>query len=248
MVIRRVIIVAVRVIEGSIALLGRRASPRSARYDWLMAGRLHIDTFSLGPWQTNCFIVHTDQSTDCWIVDAGFDPQPLIAAIDQRGLVPSKLLLTHGHLDHIAGISLLRDRWPSLPILIHADDREFLTNPDHNLSGPFGMPITTPPATGELAHGDQLVLEDFAFELRHTPGHSPGGISLYCPMVNQAIVGDTLFAGSIGRFDFPHSHGPTLFASIRDQLLTLPDTTIIHPGHGPSSTIARERSTNPYLN
>lgn len=212
-----------------------------------MPGELSIEMFTLGSWQTNCFVVHTDQSGDCWVVDASFEPEPMIRWIAERDLTPSAILLTHGHIDHIAGIEKVLAQWPELPLLIHGSETEFLTDPNQNLSGPFGMPLAAPPATGKLKHGDTLALDGFEFELRHAPGHSPGGIVFYCPQINQAIVGDTLFAGSIGRYDLPHSDGPALMRSIADQLLSLPDDTLIYPGHGPQTSIGAERASNPYL-
>ncbi len=128
-----------------------------------------------------------------------------------------------------------------MPILIHDAEREFLFDTTLNLSAGFGMPIVAPEATDAISHGQVLTLADQSFEVRHTPGHSPGGIALIHAESATAIVGDTLFAGSIGRFDFPTSNGQQLIRSIHEQLLTLPDETRIYPGHGPSSTIGRER-------
>jgi len=211
-----------------------------------MSNDLTIEMFTLGMWQTNCYVVHAG-GPDCWIVDAGFEPGQMIAAIESRHLTPTQLLLTHGHIDHIAGIEALRDKWPDLPILIHESETSYLTDPANNLSGPFGMPLTAPEATGTLAADDTFEISHFRFQIRHTPGHSPGGVTLYCEQTGDAIVGDTLFAGSIGRHDFPHSDGPTLMQSIQEQLLTLPDQTKVYPGHGPSTTICDERRINPFL-
>lgn len=212
-----------------------------------MAGALKIDAYCLGPWQTNCYVVRCEGLAECWIVDAGFEPQPLIQAVQDGGLTPVKLILTHAHADHIAGIEPMRDAWGDLPILIHDAERDFLTDPVLNLSAGFGIPLTAPPATGSLAHGDVLELGEHRFEVRHTPGHSPGGITLHQAPHAAAIVGDTLFADSIGRFDFPTSDGPTLMQSIRQQLLTLPDETVVWPGHGAETTIGREKLHNPFL-
>lgn len=211
-----------------------------------MSNELVVDMHTLGMWQTNCYVVHAG-GPDCWIVDAGFEPESMIAAIESAELTPTHLLLTHGHIDHIAGIETVRSKWPDLPILIHPAEATYLTDPDNNLSGPFGMPITTPEATGTIEPGTALTIADFRFEIRHTPGHSPGGVTLYCEQTGEAIVGDTLFAGSVGRHDFPHSDGPTLFQSIREQLLTLPDDTAVYPGHGPATTVGTERRSNPFL-
>ena len=211
-----------------------------------MSNELVIDMHTLGMWQANCYVVHAG-GPDCWIVDAGFDPESMIAAIEAADLTPTHLLLTHGHIDHIAGIETVRSKWADLPILIHEAESTYLTDPDNNLSGPFGMPIVAPEATGTLEAGGALTIGDYTFEIRHTSGHSPGGVTLYCRQTGEAIVGDTLFAGSVGRHDFPHSDGPTLFQSIREQLLTLPDETAVYPGHGPATTVGTERRSNPFL-
>lgn len=207
---------------------------------------LNIQTFTLGQWQTNCFVLSVGRS--CWIVDAGFDPEAMLDAIDEQGLIVEQVVLTHAHLDHIAGLHAVRHRYPDVPILVHADEEDFLTDTRLNLSAAISVPVVAPEATGLLHHGEQLQLNGVAFEVRHTPGHSPGGISLIQHDSNLAIVGDTLFAGSIGRFDFPTSDGPRLMQSIQTQLMTLPDEMRVLPGHGPETRIGTERVMNPYLN
>jgi glyoxylase-like metal-dependent hydrolase (beta-lactamase superfamily II) len=130
---------------------------------------------------------------------------------------------------------------------IHEAEADFLLNPDLNLSTFVEMNVTTPPAEELLRGGQTLTLGATEWNVLHTPGHSPGGITLYHAPSHQAIVGDTLFAGSIGRYDFPTSDGPLLFKSIREKLMTLPDETCVYPGHGPETTIGQERRSNPFL-
>lgn len=208
---------------------------------------LRVLTHTLGPWQTNCYVLHRADRADCWVIDAGFEPEPMIAAIQEAGLTPRRLILTHAHLDHIAGVNALRDIWPDLPIDLHETERDFPTEPELNLAAWAGLNITAPRADRLLSGGEVLDLDGITFEVRHTPGHSPGGITLYNAEHAVAIVGDTLFAGGIGRYDFPTSDGPTLMRSIREELLTLPDETSVYPGHGPATTIGRERQSNPFL-
>ena len=212
----------------------------------MTAAPLHIESFCLGQWMTNCFVVRAGGQA-CWIVDAGFEPQAMIGYVQQHRLEPRAVLLTHAHVDHIAGLAAVRQAWPDLPVLIHRDEQDFLTDPARNLSIMLEEPIVAPPATGSLAHGQMLELDERCFEVRHTPGHSPGGVTLYDAHGGEAIVGDTLFSGSIGRTDFPNADHGQLIRSIRQQLLTLPEATRILPGHGPKSTIGQERRNNPFL-
>lgn len=210
------------------------------------AQNLQIQAFTLGQWQTNCYVLSVGKT--CWIVDAGFDPESMLDTIDEQGLKVEQVVLTHAHLDHIAGLHAVRHRYPDVPILIHADEEDFLTDTRLNLSAGIMDPVVAPEATRLLHHGEQLELAGIPFEIRHTPGHSPGGITLVQNENKVAIVGDTLFAGSVGRSDFPTSDGPRLMQSIAEQLMSLPDDTHVLPGHGPATTIGQERVTNPYLN
>lgn len=212
---------------------------------------LHVESFALGDWMTNCYVIHPpvidDAHRPCWIIDAGYGPEPLIGYVRSRGLHPESIVLTHAHLDHIGGLAAVRAAWPDVPILIHEAETAFLTDPDLNLSSAVGDPLVAPRASRVLRHGDALKLGELRFEVHHTPGHSPGGVSLHHPGSNVVFVGDTLFAGSVGRSDFPTSDPAALLRGIRDELLTLPDETAVYPGHGPPTTIGRERATNPYL-
>ncbi|MEM1355339.1 MAG: MBL fold metallo-hydrolase [Planctomycetota bacterium] len=206
---------------------------------------LSIQTHTLGQWMTNCYVVSS--GGECWIVDAGFEPQPMLDAIEASGLTPTQVILTHGHLDHIAGLWTVRERYSDLPILIHRAEKDFLTDTILNLSAAVLEPVIAPEATRLLKGGEMLELNGLRFDVVHTPGHSPGGISLIEPAHKLALVGDTLFAGSVGRYDFPTSDGPQLFRSIREQLLTLDDRVRVLPGHGPETSIGRERQSNPFL-
>jgi glyoxylase-like metal-dependent hydrolase (beta-lactamase superfamily II) len=210
-------------------------------------GGLLIEPFVLGPFETNCYVVRGGGNPACLIVDAGFDPGEMIGHIERHGLEPRSLVLTHAHADHIAGVREVRERWAELPILIHDEEREWLVDPDLNLSASMGFGVTAPGATGSLVEGERVSIGGYSFAIVHTPGHSPGGVSLYCAAAGAVIVGDALFNGSIGRTDFPGSDFETLAASIRAKLYTLPDETVVHPGHGSATTIGREKRSNPFV-
>jgi len=206
-----------------------------------------ISTCTLGPWETNCYVVSLPDAPECWIVDVGFDPDPMIRLVRERGLHPVRIILTHAHLDHIAGVRPLLEELGPVPLAIHQAEASFLLDPDLNLSSYVEMNVTAPPADELLHDGQTLSLGPTEWSVLHTPGHSPGGITLSHAPSRQALVGDTLFADSIGRSDFPTSDGEQLLRSIREKLLTLPDETRIYPGHGPQTTIGRERKHNPFL-
>lgn len=206
-----------------------------------------VEGFALGPFATNCYLVHSGHGSEGWIVDASFDPEPLIERARALELRIVAVLLTHAHVDHIAGLRGVHAAFPDAPILIHPEEERWLNDPELNLSAGYGVPITAPDASGALRHGDTLELGETTWRVLHTPGHSPGSVTFHCAPARIAIVGDTLFAGSIGRSDFPTSDEATLHRSIRETLYTLPDDTRALPGHGPATTIGREKRSNPFV-
>lgn len=208
-----------------------------------------IEAFPLGEFQTNCYLVRPTENPDgsCWIADVGFDPEPLLDRVAQLGLTPEVIVLTHAHCDHIAGLLEARRRFPECPIWIHPLEAGWLSDPMLNLSAAMGLAITGPEPDRLINPGETLTLCGQPWRVLHTPGHSPGSITLVHDASNSALVGDALFAGSIGRTDFPGSSFDTLEESIRTQLYTLPDDTAVLPGHGPATTIGREKATNPFV-
>ena len=209
--------------------------------------RPELTRFTLGPYQTNCYIVRIPGRDGCWIVDASFDPAEMIAHVRRHRLVPRALILTHAHVDHIAGVAQVLRAFPGTPVWIHEAERDWLADPELNLSAFSGIPVTAPGPDRLLRHAETLDLEGSSWEVRHTPGHSPGGISLIHAPSGTALVGDALFAGSVGRTDFPGCSMDTLARSIRTRLYTLPDDTAVFPGHGPETTIGQEKRSNPFV-
>lgn len=211
------------------------------------AGPLTIEGFTLGPWATKCYLIHTGAGGEAWVVDASFEPEPIARRVEELGLAVTKIVLTHAHVDHIAGLTELRTRFSDAQVLLHRAEEAWLGDPMLNLSEGAGMPVTSSPADLLLDGGETLTLGGHEFEALHTPGHSPGGISLHCAGAKVALVGDTLFAGSIGRHDFPTSDADALFNSILRTLYALPDDTVVLPGHGPQTSIGQEKQTNPFV-
>ena len=209
---------------------------------------MKIDHLILGAYETNSYVLRdSDTATDCLVIDTGLDIGGLIDFLEERQLNPVAIVLTHGHVDHIGGVTALRSRFPGMKVGIHKLDAEMLTEPQANLSAMTGAPLRTEPEDFSLAEQD--VVEQAGVELLvlHTPGHTPGGVCLYSKNNGVAFVGDTLFADSVGRTDFPGGSMSQLTRSIREKLFALPDETRVYPGHGPATTIGHEKAYNPFL-
>jgi len=209
---------------------------------------LQIDTFILGDFETNCYVVRSaKESKNCLLIDPGFAPEPLITFLKQEGLQPQIILLTHGHCDHIAGVKDLKKLYNSLKVCVSSIDAEMLTKCSRNLSLLIGTPFKLDPAD-EFCEPQQIIeFDQIKLEVLSTPGHTPGGVSFYCREEKILFTGDALFAGSIGRTDFPGGNMKDLIKGILTQLLVLPDETRIYSGHGPVSTIGQEKQTNPFI-
>lgn len=201
------------------------------------------------PFGENTYLLSRRGEPECLVVDPGFEPDAVIGWIEDRGLTPVAILLTHGHSDHIAGNAALRERWPALPILIGRGDAPKLTDPAGNLSGAFGLALVSPPADRTLADGEALALAGFAITVVAIPGHSCGHVVFRIDDTSPRLVfgGDVLFREGIGRTDFPDGDFAALATGIRSELYTLPDDTVVYPGHGEPTTVGHERRHNPFV-
>jgi len=208
-----------------------------------------IDTLVLGDFQTNCFCVRqNDEVPECLIIDPGMGAEVLVQMLKENEYTPVEILLTHGHADHIGGVESLRQHWPGVRVSIHKDDAGMLTNPADNLSLMAGVMVQARPAE-VLLNSEDIYYEaaGLRFKVLHTPGHTPGGICLYASDEDILFAGDTLFAGSVGRSDFPGGDHRMLIDMIRQKLLILPEQTTVYTGHGPATTIGNEKESNPFL-
>jgi hydroxyacylglutathione hydrolase len=203
-----------------------------------------IEILELGPFLVNCYIVADPVSKEGLIIDPSWDPELIISHVNRMSLNIKKIVITHGHADHIGALDEIRKTFRA-PVLIGEKDAAMLTNPVSNLSGLAGEDIITTEPDGLLKEGHKITVGGYSFDVLETPGHSPGSISLHGH--GAVFTGDALFLGSIGRTDFPGCSLEILIGSIRSKLLTLPDDTIVYPGHGPDTTIGQERQFNPFL-
>ncbi len=214
---------------------------------WILMSSV-IHTIESAPFAENSYIVHRRGRADAVVIDPGFEPEPILDCLRQHKLTLAAILNTHGHVDHIAGNAAIKDAFPDAPLIIGHGDAPMLTDAGLNLSGDFGIPITSPPADRTLRDGDALEVAGLTFDVREIPGHSPGHIVYICRDDSRDVFGgDVLFAGSIGRTDFPGGDLDLLLTGIREKLWPLPDSARVYPGHGPATTIGHERRSNPFL-
>ena len=197
-----------------------------------------------GQFAENCYLVIDEASRECVVIDPGEEAGLILRRITEAGVRPVAIWVTHAHLDHVMGVPRL-SRETGAPIYLHPADRELY---DHVIQQglAFGIRVESlPPPDREFVPGETVRVGTVGFTVRHAPGHSPGSVCL----VGDGVVftGDVLFAGSIGRTDLPGADFDTLIRSIERELLVLPDSTMVYSGHGPETTVGRERGTNPFL-
>ena len=208
---------------------------------------LHYQTIPVTAFLQNCSLVWCDETMQAAVIDPGGDVDDLLAEVAQLGLTLTQIWLTHAHIDHAGGAAELAKRL-SLPIIGPHPADQFWIDGLPGQSKMFGFPpseVFTP--TRWLFDGDTVTVGHGTLNVRHCPGHTPGHVVFYSPDMGRAFVGDVLFAGGIGRTDFPQGDYDTLVASIVERLWPMGDATVFIPGHGPESTFGRERKSNPYV-
>ena len=208
---------------------------------------LHYLTIPVTPFRQNCSIVWCDETQQAAVIDPGGDLALLLAEIDKRGLDLQQIWLTHAHIDHAGGTAELARR-RQLPIIGPHPADQFWIDGLPEQSRMFGFPASdgfTP--TRWLHDGDTVQIGNSTLTVRHCPGHTPGHVVFHSAEIQRAFVGDVLFAGSIGRTDFPQGDHATLINSITQRLWPMGNDTVFIPGHGPESSFGRERQSNPYV-
>jgi hydroxyacylglutathione hydrolase len=205
---------------------------------------LQIHRLILGPLQTNCYIVYDKQSTNGVVIDPADQGDTIVQVIQEHNWKIDHILLTHGHFDHIGGIGPLKEKLGAT-VYIHEKDTEILKDSKLNLSIFLSDSHCMVKADHFLKEGQSFQLGAGQLDVLHTPGHTPGGVSFVG--AHFVIVGDTLFQSSIGRTDFPYASGKQLIQSIREKLFVLDDHLVVYPGHGPETTIGREKKENPFF-
>lgn len=211
---------------------------------------MHVWTTSAPPFYKNGFVVACERTRQAIVIDPGDDVEEQLAIVRREAVAVTMILLTHAHLDHVTGVGAAKAAL-GVDVWLHRDDL-FLYEAAVQQGQMFGLNVKPQPRPDKFyTEGESLAFGDYVVDIRHTPGHCPGGVCLAIGLAGEQerelFVGDTLFAGSIGRTDLPGGDMDTLLASIRNELFVYPDATVVHSGHGPDTTIGQERRTNPFL-
>lgn len=205
---------------------------------------MNVETFTVGAFQENCYLLVDDRSRKAVIVDPGGEGDRLVEAIQDSGAELEAIWITHAHVDHVGAIAAIKRKW-DVPVYLHPADRR-LYQAASRQAEVYGVPFEEPPPPDrEFSDGQHLDFGGGGFTVMHAPGHAPGHVVIHGQ--GMALVGDCLFAGSIGRTDLPFSNPPQLAESLK-KIADLPPETVVYPGHGMETTIAEERRSNPFLN
>jgi hydroxyacylglutathione hydrolase len=209
-----------------------------------MMRHMKYEMIIVGALETNCYIVYCEDTMECAIVDPGADPEKIIHRIDEMGLSPVILINTHGHIDHVGANKDIKEKY-EIPLCIHSLDSQMLGNILASAIGTLLGAKKSPDPDRFLDDGETISIGNSHLEVIHTPGHSPGSISLKGD--GFLLSGDLLFCGGVGRTDLPGGSWNVLEDSIRNKIFVLPDETIVLPGHGPSTSVGREKMTNMFI-
>ena len=202
-----------------------------------------IKSLAVGPIMANCFIVGCEKTKEAAVIDPGDEVDRILLTLADAGLTVKAILNTHGHFDHVSGNSRLQSA-TGAPLMIHRLDAPMIKSLSQSAAA-WGLRAEDSPDPDRfLEDGDTVSFGEITFNVLHTPGHTPGGIAFHAD--GAVFVGDTLFAGSIGRTDFPGGNYDQIIASIREKLFSLGDDVVVYTGHGPETTIGREKKTNPF--
>jgi len=201
-------------------------------------------TLVVGPLETNCYLVFCPDTRECLIIDPGAEPEKIIRAIKENNLQPIGIINTHGHVDHVGGNLEIKNKF-TVPLYLHQADLRLLQQAHRGELSFFLQAKPSPPPDESLEDGQEIVFGQSRLTVLHTPGHTPGSVSLFGD--GLLFSGDTLFNGGVGRTDLPGGDWTALRKSIKEKILALPDETEVLPGHGPKTTVGQEKADNPFI-
>jgi glyoxylase-like metal-dependent hydrolase (beta-lactamase superfamily II) len=210
----------------------------------IMMGQMKYEMIIVGALETNCYLVYCEETLECAVVDPGADPEKIIRRISELGLKPVILINTHGHVDHVGANRDIKEKY-DIPLCIHSADSKILDNIIASAMGLFLGAKKSPKPDRFLGEGEKIPIGHFHLEVLHTPGHSPGSISLLGD--GFLLSGDLLFCGGVGRTDLPGGSWNVLEDSIRNRIFRFPDDMVVLPGHGPATSIGQEKMANPFI-